>query len=337
MELEADIRGYGEPESDLAQRAAVHLLAQPGKRIRPLCVVLAARLGEDNGRSEDAKSDLPAMTAEVRDLAVACELAHAATLLHDDVLDQGTERRGAPTSRVVYGNSASILGGDHLMIEALRRVHRTGRVALVGDLMQVISNMVIAEAWQLEQRGSFVADANLYMRIVSGKTAAIFDWGMRAGATAGKLSDDAVAALGTYGHNLGIAFQLADDILDLTSDVQITGKDALADIRDGKLTWPLIIACERKPELEQELREIAASGGGTDGEKTGPMTRRSMTKADYIRDLRTRLQDTGCVDATRDRARQYASKSRTALEMLSPGPAKDALGAVIDVAVERAF
>ena len=126
--LSADAGGGDE---DLARRAAAHLLGRPGKRIRPLCVFLASRAGDARPAPE-----------RVRDLAVAAELVHAATLLHDDVIDQGTERRGAPTARIIYGNPASVLGGDHLLVEALRRVGASGDPDMMERLLDVIAEMI---------------------------------------------------------------------------------------------------------------------------------------------------------------------------------------------------
>ncbi|HET6343308.1 MAG TPA: polyprenyl synthetase family protein, partial [Myxococcota bacterium] len=230
--LEETSPGGGLP-GQRVRRAAQHLLGLPGKRIRPLCVLLAARLG---GR---------VMDAGLRDLAVACELVHAATLLHDDVIDDSRERRGAPAARVLFGNSASILAGDHLLVEALRLVQGTGHGALLSDLLDVIARMVAAEALQLERRGSFQPDRGIYLEVIRGKTAALFGWGLRAGGTVAGLSADALAALEQVGLSLGMAFQLVDDVLDLEGDPQVTGKEALVDVREGKLTWPVILASER--------------------------------------------------------------------------------------------
>ena len=142
-ELDAELRRLqpaADADATLAERAAGYLLSQPGKRIRPLCVVLGAALG---GRAAD-----PAVSK----LAAACELVHNATLLHDDVIDEGTQRRGAPSARIVFGNSASILAGDHMLVESLRLVESAGHVECLMPLLDVISEIVHAEAKQLAAR-----------------------------------------------------------------------------------------------------------------------------------------------------------------------------------------
>jgi len=309
----ADLEGEMSPGPgghDLAERAANWILARPGKRIRPLCVLLSARLG---GRHMDDT---------VRDLAVACELVHAATLLHDDVIDMGTERRCAPTARLVYGNSASVLGGDHLLVTALSRVRRTGFPTLLGSLLDVIAQMIAAEAVQLERRGRFEPDRDIYMKIVKGKTAALFRWGLEAGGTAGGLHADEVIALGQVGVALGIAFQLVDDILDLHGDPSVTGKDSLVDLAEGKLTWPLILASERDPGLGRTLAAVASDP-------------RAMSDVAFCVELQTRVLQTGAIDDTREEARRHARKARALLEMLPHGSPRTALEAVVQASIAR--
>ncbi len=304
VDLEADLAGVN-GQDDLAGRAAAWLLERPGKRVRPLCVLLAARLGPK-----------PAPTA--RDLAVACELAHAATLLHDDVIDQGEERRGAPTARIVYGNSASVLAGDHLLVLALRRVEQAGQPALLASLLAVIGEMVAGEALQLERRGRFEPDPAAYDRIVASKTASLFAWAMRAGTTASGCTVPEVAAGVRFGLALGQAFQLTDDALDLAGDPARTGKDSLLDVREGKLTWPLLVACQRAPELLGRLQAVALDPDGED--RT---------------DLRRCLLATGCVDETLARARSAATAANAALAGFAGSPARSALSAVVQAVVQR--
>ena len=310
--LEAAL-GTSTPEKGhLGHQAASHLLERPGKRVRPICVYLAARCGKET-----------APTHLVRPLAVAAELVHAATLLHDDVIDQGAERRGASAARVVYGNAASVLGGDHLLLEALDRVRKVDAYpSLMADLLQVISAMVAGEALQLERRGTFDPDPELYNRVLAGKTAALFRWAMTAGATVAKLPTEQIEALALAGESLGMAFQLIDDALDLAGDSATIGKDGLLDLREGKLTWPLIVACERDPSLQTLLATIASDPSLLDD----PTRRKRLQK---------RLLATGCIQATQARAKASADTARKALNSLPQSAARDALITVVAICVDR--
>ena len=301
------------PEEGRVRRAGRHLLLQPGKRLRPLCLLLAARLlppGEGAPPAIDPGA--------ARDLAVACELVHAATLLHDDVIDEGTERRGAPTARVVYGNTASVLAGDALLVEALRLVGRAGIAGLLESLLGVIAEMVDAEALQLERRGRADPSREAYLAVIRGKTAALFRWALMAGGAAGGLPERLRDALQRAGASLGLAFQLVDDLLDLQGDPLTTGKDALADLRQGKLTWPLIVAAERDPELRRSLEALVSAG------EDGALER-----------LVERVEATGAVEATRTLARAHAEAARAALAELPLSPARVALEGLMEAAVER--
>lgn len=311
--LEKLLGTAADTEGDLAERAAAHLLERPGKRIRPLCVVLASKLAGE--LPESAKS-------AIEDLAAAAELVHAATLLHDDVIDLGTERRGAPTSRVLYGNPASVLGGDHLLVEALRRVRNAGHDRLLGKLLDVVGEMVAAEAVQLERRGRFEANREAYLSVVRGKTAVLFEWSMLAGGTVAGLDGDALAHLGRAGIQTGIAFQMVDDTLDLAENASATGKDTLLDLREGKLTWPLILASERDPELLKEFQSISDDPARLDD-------------ADYVGELRRRIVATGCVQATVERAIDWARDAHQEISFLPPGPARRALETVVNISVRR--
>lgn len=330
--LSGDLKAFDRAISDLAgaqaahdqhgtQRAARHLLLQPGKRLRPMCLLLAARLG---GRSLDGP---------VRDVAIAAELVHAATLLHDDVVDEGTERRGAPAARVVYGNSASVLAGDALFTEALRLVARAqrgcaallpGGHGLLEGLLAVIAEMVDAEALQLERRGRLDLSREAYLRVIKGKTASLFRWVLAAGGALAGCEPRHVEALGQAGNALGLAFQLVDDVLDLDGDPAETGKDAGADLRQGKVTWPLIVAAEREPGLRHELAALAAA---TDEE--------APALAGRVTALIERVRAAGAIAATRTLAQAHAGAARAALATLPPGAARAALETVVEAAVER--
>ena len=296
------------PKTDIAWHAAHYLLGQPGKRVRPICVVLTARMG---GRLYDHA---------IRDVAMACELVHNATLLHDDVLDQGVERRGMDTARIIYGNSASVLGGDHLLIESLRRV-QSADSGLTSSLIEVIDEMVSAEAIQLEARGSFTPSRARYLDIVLGKTASLFRWALTAGGQLGGLSKADLNVLGEVGESLGMTFQMVDDILDLQTESDETGKSSLRDLKEGKLTWPLIIASERSESIKEIL--------------TAQATTSEELSDEACAELVTAIRDTGAVEETVAEATRYAQRALQALQALPKGDARRALETVVQTALRR--
>lgn len=296
-------------EEHLAVQTARYLLGRPGKRIRPLCVMLGARMG---GRELDR---------EVKDLAVACELVHAATLLHDDVIDEGTERRGVPAARVVYGNSASVLAGDHLLLYALKLVEGVGYRRLLSTMLDTIADMVTAEAIQLEQRGRFEPNRGTYLQVIQGKTAGLFRFALAAGATLGGLSPEQVAALGQVGNALGLAFQLMDDVLDVEGTTDDLGKDLLVDLREGKLTWPFILAAERDPDFVPMLQAYVAP----DADSSAPQA------SDIIK----KLVSTRAIIDTRVFAEAQGEEARQLLAGLPKGTTRAAIEAVIDSAIRR--
>lgn len=220
--------------------SAKHLLGQKGKRLRPLCVALAARVGSGFGES-------------ARELAIAVELVHSATLLHDDVIDLGDKRRGVDTARVIYGNAGSIYAGDFLLVDALKRISRVGIPGLLDRSLSVLHEILEAEALQLANRGNVRGSVSDYFRIVEGKTASLFRWALFAGGSAGGVPHDQCLLLESYGRNLGVAFQVIDDVLDLAGNPEVVGKSLFADLHEGKMTYPLLLAIEREPSLGEEL------------------------------------------------------------------------------------
>lgn len=316
LALEAEVAARAErlpgPPELRARQAALTLVGIPGKRLRPLCTLLAARLA---GRAPD-RGTLAA--------AAACELIHTATLLHDDVVDEAVQRRGAPAARVVWGNSASILAGDYLFAEALRAVGPLGEGELLPRLLEVIAEMAVAEALQLERRGRVEPDLDVCLRIVRGKTAALFRWALWAGGRLGGLPPDGCAALGRAGDALGTAFQLADDLLDLAGDPAAIGKDALADVRQGKLTWPLALAVRADPELGRALAALA-SEDGEDGEAL----------AARATPLLARVHASDALARTRELAEREADRARRELASLPEGWPRALLETIVTLAVRR--
>jgi len=299
QELDAFPRG-----TNLIHKAAHHLLDLRGKHLRPLCVALTSRFGEG-------------FTPAARALALAVELVHSATLLHDDVVDLAERRRGQPTASVVYGNAASIFAGDWLLIAALRKIRASGVEGVLDRMLTVIDDMCIAESVQLERRGKIAGAREDYFAIVEGKTAALFRWAMVAGARAADLPASAEAALERYGLHLGVAFQAVDDELDYREG---TGKDALADLREGKITFPLVIALERDPSLQGRLEALLAH---------------DEVDKDQLAAIAAEVRASGALAATRSLAEEHVQRALAVLEELPAGAAREALVTVALASLER--
>jgi octaprenyl-diphosphate synthase len=308
-ETERDLALLDRPVNVVA-KSAHHLLALGGKRLRPMCVALAAHTGAGFSRS-------------ARKLACAVELVHAATLLHDDVVDLGETRRGKAAARTIYGNAASIFAGDWLLVAALKLVRQAEVPGTLDRLLAVIEEMIFAEAVQLENRGRLGDGRRDYFKVVEGKTAALFRWAMYAGGRAGDLGEDGCRALEGYGLHVGVAFQAMDDLLDFTADEATLGKAPLADLREGKLTYPLIVALERDPTLVPVVRDIAALAGD---EPPPPVL--CARVVDVIR-------KTGGFEACRELARGRTHEAITCLAAVPPGPARAALVTVAEAMLAR--
>jgi octaprenyl-diphosphate synthase len=289
--------------------SANHLLSLGGKRLRPMCVALAARVGTGFNHA-------------ARDLAVAAELVHSATLLHDDVVDMGELRRGAPTSRIVYGNAASIFAGDWLLVEAIARIRSTGLNELLDKALCVLRAMLGAEALQLAARGKFAPDVDAYFRVVEGKTASLFEWALYAGGRAGQCTLAQCNALESFGKNLGVAFQLMDDVLDVAGDATLVGKSMFSDLREGKLTYPLLLAVERDRDFGTALREACLA----DTSDISPDLARRVTET---------LRTTGALEDTLVLARKLSHEGTQHLASLPPGRARESLESVAAAMLQR--
>jgi octaprenyl-diphosphate synthase len=282
--------------------AAKHLVTRGGKRVRPIALLLSAACF--GGINEKA-----------RHLAVASELVHSATLLHDDVIDEGMERRGAPTSRLAWGNGISVLAGDMLLVSALDRTARHAP-EVMPDLITTLRRLVEGEIVQLRGRSELDVTEATYERILRDKTASLFSFATRVGARVAGASPADQERLSGFGERLGIAFQLVDDVLDYSGEQ--TGKSLLADLREGKLTLPLVLAVARRPELAQALRRIHA------GDR------------EPVQFVSQAVIETGACDEVRRRAGQYTQTAVEALSSVVPGPARVLLENVAEELARRA-
>jgi octaprenyl-diphosphate synthase len=277
--------------------SAAHLLDAGGKRVRPLALLLsAACFGE--------------VPPAARELAAVAELVHLATLLHDDVIDDGQERRGLPTSRRIWGNAVSVLAGDLLLTHALERTSSAAPGDALVELFATLRRLVDGEIVQLRGRARLDVSEETYFRIVRDKTASLFVWAARAGARVAGAGAREIGALGDFGAHVGVAFQLVDDVLDYAGDRQATGKAVFADLQEGKLTLPLIRALAARPALSDDL----------------PLVRAGDAAA--IARLIAAVHDSGACDAVRDRARAETDAALAALRDVPDCAARDLLGRI---------
>lgn len=307
--------------ANLAQRAAHHILASGGKRLRPICVLLASRLGS---KSADLQVRLHA-----RDLAVAVELVHAATLLHDDVVDLSDTRRGHSAARLMVGNEISIFGGDWLLVEALKRICSTNLPGLVPSALLTIESMIFAEVEQAQRARCLASDREGYLRVVDGKTAALFRWAFHAGARAGGCSAQIDSTLAVFATHLGIAFQLIDDALDLDGDVGQTGKPLFSDLAEGKITLPLALLLERAPHYAGDLEQIHQAAAR-------PSWREESENRRLCEKILKAAKATGAIKDAQQVAAEHLHLGQAALDNLDPHtPELHALRAIADAMATR--
>jgi len=304
--VEAELGKHVRDGLEPASHAAAHLLGAGGKRVRPLLVLLSSACF--TGRVPQV----------ARDLAVSAELVHLATLLHDDVVDDGMERRGQTTSRRLWGNAVSVLAGDLLLTHALERTAQVAPGETLADLFKTLRALVDGEVVQLRGRTKLDVTEATYFQIVNDKTASLFAWAARAGARAAGAPADSIAALGEFGARLGISFQLIDDALDYAGDTAHTGKSLYGDLREGKLTLPLLCAIERDPSL-RSLLEAAREGDEVSAAR-----------------LVVSVRESGGAGVARARAQEETRLAMAALDRLPESPAQKLLASVAEELTGRA-
>ena len=219
-----------------------------GKRLRPTLLLLSSRLTGEGG------------TAAIR-MAAVVEMIHMATLVHDDVIDVSKIRRGRPSPNVLWGNHTAVLAGDWLYMQAFQAALEERDFRILDLLIGLTQMMVEGELLQLERIGSMTVTEADYMDLVDRKTASLFGACARLGAITSGAPEETEASLGGYAWNLGMAFQLVDDVLDFTARETVLGKPVGSDLREGKVTLPLIYALERANEAERRQVETVLRDG----------------------------------------------------------------------------
>ena len=294
----------------LIPQLAGHIIAAGGKRLRPMLTLATARLCGYRGERHVA-------------LAAAVEFIHTATLLHDDVVDDSELRRGLATANAVWGNKPSVLVGDFLFSRAFQLMVEDGSLKILEILSDASAIIAEGEVLQLVTSNDIEATEDAYLAVIQAKTAQLFAAASRIGAV---LSDRPAAeeqALEAYGRNLGIAFQLVDDMLDYSAHEAELGKTVGDDFREGKITLPVVLALRQAGEAERAFWQ-----------RTLERQEQQDGDLDHAIELMTRH---GTLRATLDRARHYAETARRALAPFRDGIEKRALDEVIDFCLARGY
>ena len=241
-EIEVALQTNLNPYLELVSQIAGHILFSGGKRLRPLLMVLSARLCDYKGEYDKTFSTI-------------FEYLHAATLLHDDLVDEATLRRGKPVANSIWGFASAVLVGDFLLARSLAIAAETKRPDVIKVVSGITANMSQGEIHQLLRKGSLDLTEAEYMEIIKHKTAVLFQGTCRAGALIADEGPKKETALSDYGFNLGIAFQMVDDLLDYTLDTATLGKEVGADLKEGKLTLPVIYSLKSADEKDRTSME----------------------------------------------------------------------------------
>jgi len=279
-----------------------------GKRLRPILVLLASKLvGEITGSA-------------IR-MAAVVEMIHAATLVHDDVIDIAETRRGRPSSNTIWGNHTCVLAGDWLYMQAFQMALRERNFHVLDLLIALTQMMVEGELLQLERIGKIAVSEADYMELVDRKTASLFSACARLGGIMGGADENTEARLGEFSWNLGIAFQLVDDVLDFTAREKTLGKPVGGDLREGKVTLPLIYALERASAEERRLVETVLTNGSYD-----------QAPFEQIRRMIERHRG---FDRVNERAQSFTEKARAIISEFPESPTQRALAALTDLVTDR--
>jgi octaprenyl-diphosphate synthase len=296
------------PYLDLVSEVAGHILFSGGKRLRPLLMVLSARICGYNGDYQ-------------KTFSTALEYLHAATLLHDDLVDEATLRRGKPVAHSKWGNSVTVLVGDYLLARALSISAGTGRLRVVQILAGLTENMSQGEVHQLMRKGDISLTEDEYKEVIRRKTAMLFEAACRVSAVIADATEEQERALAEYGYNLGIAFQMADDLFDYTLQTSEFGKEVGADLREGKLTLPVIYALRQARSGDRELMIRIIRD-------------RDFSEADF-KTLTGLLEKYGGLAYTQNAAGSYIEIAKKALTVFDPSPTKQTMLDIAEYALAR--
>ena len=296
------------PYLDLVSKTARHILFSGGKRLRPLLMVIAARVCNYSGNDD-------------KRFAAIFEYLHAATLLHDDLIDGAPVRRGKPVAHSIFGNSTAVLVGDFLLARALSIAAVAENTRIIDTIAKVTEDMSQGEIQQMMNKGRMDITEKEYMQVIENKTAGLIKAACRVGALIADAPDKNIEHLSAYGYYVGIAFQMTDDLLDYLADTWDLGKEVGADLKEGKLTLPVIYALKQAETAERNrMIEIISESDF------------SVEDFQLLVDL---LQSYGGLSYTRDRAAEYVRMAKEELTGFEPSEARETLEMIADYALLR--
>jgi len=309
-EIEVALEQNLNPYLDLVSQIAGHILFSGGKRLRPLLMVLSARICGYDGDYDKIFSTI-------------FEYLHAATLLHDDLVDEATLRRGKPVANSIWGNATTVLVGDFLLARSLAIAAETKQPDVIKVVSGITENMSQGEIHQLMRKGNLDLTEAEYMEIIKRKTAVLFQGTCRAGALIANVSLTKETALSDYGFNLGIAFQMVDDLLDYTLDTVTLGKEVGADLKEGKLTLPVIYSLKSADEKDRTRMENIIKN-------------KNFSVNDF-KTLIKMIDKYGGRSYTQNLATEYVRNAKEALAVFEHSNTKEVLLMIADYTLSRNF
>ncbi len=318
--VEACLRADLEARGDLIGTVGTYVLGSGGKRVRPALLLLCAQAC---GRGEAQRPAGPASPPGPRDvtLAAVAEWMHVATLMHDDIIDNAAKRRGRPSANATWGANVSVLVGDYLYARSIQVLVEDGDPHVLEIFADATVRMAEGQVLEHELRGKLDIAVEDYLRIISGKTAALIAAACRAGALVAAAPAEMLQAISAFGRDLGIGFQLVDDALDYVAHEDRLGKPVGSDFREGKITYPLIHCWRQASEADrQALRALAA---------------RPAPDAADLEAIRSMVERYGAVRATMDLVDTYLGRAKGGLAAVADTPARRSLELMIDFVRER--
>lgn len=304
--VDAVIRRKLHSEVALVNQIADYIISAGGKRIRPVLVLLMANAYGYRG-------------TEHHQLAAVVEFIHTATLLHDDVVDESSLRRGRKTANALFGNAASVLVGDFLYSRAFQMMVAVGDIRIMQILADATNVIAEGEVLQLLNMHDPDVSEERYTQVIRSKTAKLFEAAAQLGALIAGASEEEIEAAAEYGRSLGTAFQLIDDVLDYSGQEDDIGKNVGDDLREGKATLPLIYLMEHGSGEQRELIRSCIENGDEQ----------------HFDAVLLAVTTSGALDYTKRKAEEAATRATTSIAMLHPSPFKDALLRLSAFAVHR--